>query len=68
MNGILTISVMTAAISGAFQGGWFWLTYWYRRVHRRPTGWLVLLASGGSVTLGWLAVLVVLALGDPLHW
>jgi hypothetical protein len=51
MNNLLVISVLFAGVAGALQLGWFWLGYCYRRVNRRSTWPVVLVASllGGGL-------------------
>ena len=53
MRNLLVLSVLFAGVAGALQLGWFWLGYCYRRVNRRSTYPVVLLASLLGGGLGW---------------
>lgn len=53
---LLLLSVLFAGLAGALQFGWFWLGYSYRRINRRSTLGLVLLASFLGGGLGWAGV------------
>lgn len=53
MRELLELSVPLAGLAGALQLGWFWLGYGYRRVNRRSTVGVVLLASLLGGGLGW---------------
>lgn len=53
MRNLMELSVLFAGIAGALQLGWFWLAYGYRRVNRRSTLGVVLLASLLGGGLGW---------------
>lgn len=50
---LLALSVVFAGLAGALQLGWFWLVYCLRRVNRRSTYGVVLLASLLGGGLGW---------------
>ncbi|MDP1828138.1 MAG: hypothetical protein Q8L48_32985 [Archangium sp.] len=53
MRNLLVLSLLFAGVAGALQLGWFWLSYCYRRVNRRSTFPVVLLASLLGGGLGW---------------
>lgn len=53
MRNLLELSLLFAGVAGALQLGWFWLGYCYRRVNRRSTFPVVLLASVLGGGLGW---------------
>ncbi len=60
----LSLSVLFAGAAGALQLGWFWLAYCYRRVNRRTTWGLVLVASllGGGLGFAGFGALALLAM------
>ena len=62
MRHLLVLSVIFAGMAGALQLGWFWLGYCYRRVNRRSTWPLVLVASllGGGLGFAGFAALALL--------
>lgn len=57
------LSVLVAGIAGALQFGWFWLAYALRRVNRRSTWAVTLLALLIGGGLGWAAVFTFFAIG-----
>lgn len=57
------LSVVVAGIAGALQFGWFWLAYALRRVNRRSTWAVTLLALLIGGGLGWAAVFAFFAIG-----
>lgn len=57
---LLVLSVLFAGLAGALQLGWFWLGYSYRRINRRSTLGVVMLASVLGGGLGWAGVAVLL--------
>jgi hypothetical protein len=59
---LLVLSVLFAGAAGALQLGWFWLAYCYRRVNRRSTWGVVLIASllGGGLGFAGFGAMMVL--------
>jgi len=53
MRDLIFLSLLFAGAAAAIQLGWFWLAYSYRRVNRRSTWPVVLLASLLGGGLGW---------------